>query len=291
MGLNLMVVTIMILFSRMLINQIIRCAWWLGQEDIVLCFDLVALSTVDVLMVNHSEDDESTNHNQDEIEDNLDQDPDVAHLKGQQKVTREIWGKDPEALPRPQPKPRPKLQLMLKTKSMAKVKAKAVLTAIEHLQLYDDESDNAASAAPASFICHHGVNDNQDNTSDLHTSSSPILADNDSVPTIPSDNSSGSKPEVGMTGSWRELLIPDDYNEHDPEFSKSDFWISLPKLPMCEQYVADSDDDNGSACSLDIDLSEIEVNDRQPPELEHSLYPSSQGVSWNHSFYISLYII
>ncbi|KAG2136443.1 hypothetical protein DEU56DRAFT_756348 [Suillus clintonianus] len=58
-GLNLTVATIVILFdqcwSRMLVNQIIGRAWRLGQEDIVLVYNMVAVGTVDVLMVDHGE--------------------------------------------------------------------------------------------------------------------------------------------------------------------------------------------------------------------------------------------
>ncbi|KAG1727539.1 P-loop containing nucleoside triphosphate hydrolase protein [Suillus lakei] len=58
-GLNLTVANIVILFdqcwSRMLVNQIIGRAWRLGQEDTVLVYNMVAVGTVDVLMVDHGE--------------------------------------------------------------------------------------------------------------------------------------------------------------------------------------------------------------------------------------------
>ncbi|KAG2136436.1 hypothetical protein DEU56DRAFT_756342 [Suillus clintonianus] len=58
-GLNLTVATVVILFdqcwSRMLVNQIIGRAWRLGQVETVLVYNMVALGTVDVLMVDHGE--------------------------------------------------------------------------------------------------------------------------------------------------------------------------------------------------------------------------------------------
>jgi SNF2 family DNA or RNA helicase len=39
----------------MLVNQIIGRAWRLGQQDTVLVYSMVALGTVDVLMVDHGE--------------------------------------------------------------------------------------------------------------------------------------------------------------------------------------------------------------------------------------------
>ncbi|KAG0693276.1 hypothetical protein DFH29DRAFT_1007449 [Suillus ampliporus] len=58
-GLNLTVANIVILFdqcwSRMLVNQIIGRAWRLGQEDTVLVYNMIALGTVDVLMLDHGE--------------------------------------------------------------------------------------------------------------------------------------------------------------------------------------------------------------------------------------------
>ncbi|KAG1905166.1 P-loop containing nucleoside triphosphate hydrolase protein [Suillus fuscotomentosus] len=58
-GLNLTVATIVVLFdqcwSRMLVNQIIGRAWRLGQEDTVTVYNMVAVGTVDVLMVDHGE--------------------------------------------------------------------------------------------------------------------------------------------------------------------------------------------------------------------------------------------
>ncbi|KAG0695737.1 P-loop containing nucleoside triphosphate hydrolase protein, partial [Suillus ampliporus] len=54
-GLNLTVASVVILFdqcwSRMLVNQIIGRAWRLGQQEVVLVYNMVALGTVDVLMV------------------------------------------------------------------------------------------------------------------------------------------------------------------------------------------------------------------------------------------------
>ncbi|KAG2124639.1 hypothetical protein DEU56DRAFT_916989 [Suillus clintonianus] len=58
-GLNLTVASVVILFdqcwSRMLVNQIIGRAWRLGQQEVVLVYNMVALGTVDVLMVEHGE--------------------------------------------------------------------------------------------------------------------------------------------------------------------------------------------------------------------------------------------
>ncbi|KAG1727537.1 P-loop containing nucleoside triphosphate hydrolase protein [Suillus lakei] len=58
-GLNLTVANVIILFdqcwSRMLVNQIIGRAWRLGQEETVLVYNMVAVGTVDVLMVDHGE--------------------------------------------------------------------------------------------------------------------------------------------------------------------------------------------------------------------------------------------
>jgi hypothetical protein len=58
-GLNLTAASIVILFdqcwSRMLVNQIIGRAWRLGQTQGVLVYNMVALGTVDVLMVDHGE--------------------------------------------------------------------------------------------------------------------------------------------------------------------------------------------------------------------------------------------
>ncbi|KAG1759110.1 hypothetical protein EDD22DRAFT_956196 [Suillus occidentalis] len=58
-GLNLTVASVVILFdqcwSRMLVNQIIGRAWRLGQREVVLVYDMVALGTVDILMVEHGE--------------------------------------------------------------------------------------------------------------------------------------------------------------------------------------------------------------------------------------------
>ncbi|KAG2335426.1 hypothetical protein BDR05DRAFT_898554, partial [Suillus weaverae] len=58
-GLNLTVASIVILFdqcwSRMLVNQIIGRAWRLGQEETVLVYNMVAVGTVDVLMIDHGE--------------------------------------------------------------------------------------------------------------------------------------------------------------------------------------------------------------------------------------------
>ncbi|KAG0693518.1 hypothetical protein DFH29DRAFT_1007225 [Suillus ampliporus] len=58
-GLNLTVASIVILFdqcwSRMLVNQIIGRAWRLGQEETVIVYNMVALGTVDVLMVDNGE--------------------------------------------------------------------------------------------------------------------------------------------------------------------------------------------------------------------------------------------
>jgi SNF2 family DNA or RNA helicase len=39
----------------MLVNQIIGRAWRLGQEDTVTVYNMVAVGTVDVLMVDHGE--------------------------------------------------------------------------------------------------------------------------------------------------------------------------------------------------------------------------------------------
>lgn len=39
----------------MLVNQIIGRAWRLGQQEVVLVYNMVALGTVDVLMVEHGE--------------------------------------------------------------------------------------------------------------------------------------------------------------------------------------------------------------------------------------------
>jgi SNF2 family DNA or RNA helicase len=39
----------------MLVNQIIGRAWRLGQEETVIVYNMVAVGTVDVLMVDHSE--------------------------------------------------------------------------------------------------------------------------------------------------------------------------------------------------------------------------------------------
>ncbi|KAG1720855.1 P-loop containing nucleoside triphosphate hydrolase protein, partial [Suillus paluster] len=58
-GLNLTAASIVILFdqcwSRMLVNQIIGRAWRLGQQREVIVYNMVALGTVDVLMVDHGE--------------------------------------------------------------------------------------------------------------------------------------------------------------------------------------------------------------------------------------------
>ncbi|KAG1817544.1 uncharacterized protein BJ212DRAFT_1480118 [Suillus subaureus] len=58
-GLNLTAASIVILFdqcwSRMLVNQIIGRAWQLGQTWGVLVYNMVALGTVNILMVDHGE--------------------------------------------------------------------------------------------------------------------------------------------------------------------------------------------------------------------------------------------
>ncbi|KAG2063203.1 hypothetical protein BDR04DRAFT_1164116, partial [Suillus decipiens] len=58
-GLNLTVANIVVLhdqcWSRMLVNQIIGRAWRLGQEVAVFVYNMVAVGTVDVLMVDHGE--------------------------------------------------------------------------------------------------------------------------------------------------------------------------------------------------------------------------------------------
>ncbi|KAG1837125.1 P-loop containing nucleoside triphosphate hydrolase protein, partial [Suillus tomentosus] len=58
-GLNLTAASVVVLFdqcwSRMLVNQIIGRAWRLGQQKEVVVYNMVALGTVDVLMLHHGE--------------------------------------------------------------------------------------------------------------------------------------------------------------------------------------------------------------------------------------------
>ncbi|KAG2029691.1 P-loop containing nucleoside triphosphate hydrolase protein, partial [Suillus americanus] len=58
-GLNLTAASVVVLFdqcwSRMMGNQIIGRAWRLGQKKEVVVYNMVALGTVDVLMVHHGE--------------------------------------------------------------------------------------------------------------------------------------------------------------------------------------------------------------------------------------------
>ncbi|KAG2063412.1 hypothetical protein BDR04DRAFT_1038056 [Suillus decipiens] len=59
-GLNLTVATIIVLldqcWSKMLVSQIIGRAWRLGQKWIVIVYNLVAMGTIDVLMVDPADD-------------------------------------------------------------------------------------------------------------------------------------------------------------------------------------------------------------------------------------------